>query len=148
MREYLNLNKRETWTYFIIFIYLKTSNCVIKHTLGYVARIGNKVFFRKLWLACVANKLSIKIYFMGDACRSYGQEQSLYCSSSLHLATNLSSKVSLYQVWKKYVFSVYLLPNDPYMWYILEAEISSFNLNWPMPAKYRNLSRIWAESGL
>lgn len=55
---------------------------------------------------------------------------------------------SLYQVWKKYVFSVYLLPDDPYMWYILEAEISSFNLNWPMPAKHRNLSQIWAESGL
>lgn len=60
-------------------------------------------------MACDANNLHIKIYVMGDACRSY-----LYINGSLYLAATFS-KVSLYQVFKN-VFYVHLLPNDPYVY--------------------------------
>lgn len=92
-------------------------------------------------MACDANKLSIKIYFMVDACRSY-----LYCNSSLHFAAILSNKVSLCQVFKKciFVYTYYLM--ILMCTYTLEAEIPSSKLNWPMPAKHRNLSQgsLWS----
>ena len=43
-------------------------------------------------MACDANNLSIKIYVMGAACRSY-----LYINGFFHLAATLS-KVSLYRL--------------------------------------------------
>ena len=52
-------------------------------------------------MAYDANKLNIKIHFMGNACRFYGQEHSPYCNSSLYLATIFSNKISLCQICKK-----------------------------------------------